>query len=440
MDRMKVESVMEMSMEKVIAYVNTNRGDGQKESLERFYNLLDKLGNPHKGLKYIHITGTNGKGSTAAMLQSIFREAELNVGLFTSPHLEVVNERIRLNGEYIADADFIRLVDKIEPIVLDLEEKMGVKFYAFELLTAVAFLYFQEKQPDIIILEAGIGGRIDSTNVIEESEVSIITSIGLDHMATLGNTLQEIMSEKAHIIKEGGPLIVGPVDNTLKQVTEKIADEIHGTVTFLDKTNIHIEKTTLKNQLFSYKNWQTIKLTMLGLHQIENASLILEACEQLIAKGWPISREMVYQGLEKAAWPGRFEKIFEKPLFYIDGAHNEASVKRMVETLETSFPDKKFHFVMGMMKDKDYTKMIQLVVHLAKDFYLVSPDWQRGFDVYEVAKDLSKAGYQAKAMKNIEEVLEFIQNELPKDETVIQFGSLYLVGDMKRAIKAKNTP
>ena len=182
-----------MSMEKVISYVNTNRGDGQKESLDRLYTLLEKLGNPHKNLKYIHITGTNGKGSTASMFQSVFQESNLSVGLFTSPHLEVVNERIRLNGENITDADFIRLVDVIEPHVLELEEQMKQNYYAFELLTAVAFLYFQEKQPDIILLEAGIGGRLDSTNVIEESEVSIITSLGLDHMATLGETLEEIM-------------------------------------------------------------------------------------------------------------------------------------------------------------------------------------------------------------------------------------------------------
>ena len=211
-------------MKKVISYVNTNRGNGQKASLDRLYTLLERLGNPQKGLKYIHITGTNGKGSTAALFHSVLREADLNVGLFTSPHLEVVNERIRLNGDYIADADFIRLVNKIEPIILELETELGESFYAFELLTTVAFLYFQEKKPDIILLEAGIGGRLDSTNVIEEAEVSIITSIGLDHMTTLGDTLEEIMSEKVQILKKGGHLIVGPVPSSLKAIAEKQED------------------------------------------------------------------------------------------------------------------------------------------------------------------------------------------------------------------------
>src|SRR5690625_3111079 len=159
-----------MSMEKVISYVNTNRGNGQKESLERLYLLLERLGDPQKNLSFIHITGTNGKGSTASLFHAVLREAGLNVGLFTSPHLEVVNERIRLNNEYIADEDFIRIVEEMEPIILELEAELNENFYAFELLTTAAFLYFQEKQPDVIILEAGIGGRLDSTNVIDRSE------------------------------------------------------------------------------------------------------------------------------------------------------------------------------------------------------------------------------------------------------------------------------
>lgn len=422
-------------MEKVIAYVNTNRGDGQKNSLDRLLHLLERLENPHKNLNYLHITGTNGKGSTASMFQSVFREAALNVGLFTSPHLEVVNERIRLNGENIADADFIRLVDKIEPHVLELEDQMNQKFYAFELLTVVAFLYFQEKQPDIILLEAGIGGRLDSTNVIEETEVSIITSLGLDHMATLGETLGEILFEKVHILKENGHLITGPLPNELKLIANKQAEKVNGTVTFLDKNNIQLHETTLDQQVFSYKDWEHVKITLLGLHQIENACLVLETCERLSDKGWSLTKEVIYRGLEKASWPGRFEKVFDEPLFYMDGAHNEASVKRMVETLETTFLDQKFYFVLGMMKDKEYIKMIQQVEHLAKAFYLVSPDWQRGFDVKEVADALNKKGYQATAMENIEAVLDLVQNEISKEATVIQFGSLYLVGEMKEALK-----
>lgn len=421
-------------MKKVISYVNTNRGNGKKEELERLYLLLEKLDNPQKNLAYVHITGTNGKGSTVGLFSSVLREAGLNVGIFTSPHLEVVNERIRLNEEYIADEDFIRIVSEIEPIVLALEKELGEKFYAFELLTAVAFIYFQEKQPDLILLEAGIGGRLDSTNVIEAAEVSIITSIGLDHMATLGNTKAEIMYEKTQILKKHGHLIVGPVNEDLKKIAEKRAKEVNGTVTFLDTKDIEVLETSLKQQIFNYKNWEAVKLSLLGTHQIENASLVLEACNILQMKGYNLTSEIIYRGLEKAYWPGRLEKVSEKPLFYLDGAHNEASVKRLVETLEITFPSNQFHFVIGMMQDKHYQTMIEQVSYLAKEFILVSPDPNRGFNADKVADALVAEGYRAIAKKSVAEVLTYIKEEIPQDETVIQFGSLYLVGAIKRML------
>lgn len=425
-------------MEKVISYINTNRGNGQKKNLDRLYTLLDQLNHPQENLKYIHITGTNGKGSTGAIFASVLREAGLDVGVFTSPHLEIVNERIRINDDYIADEDFIRIVEEIEPMILTLEKEMNEKFYAFELLTTVAFLYFQEKQPDIIILEAGIGGRLDSTNVIDAAEVSILTSIGLDHMNVLGNTKEAIMAEKAHILKQEGHLIVGPIQTSLQSIAKKQAEAVNGTVTFLDTKDIEVQEISLTHQIFDYREWQSVKLSLLGRHQIENACLVLEACGVLKEKGYPLTRKIIKQGLAKASWPGRFEKVLDEPVFYLDGAHNEASVKRLVETLEEVFPENKFYFVLGMMKDKAYKKMIAQVKHLAKEFILVSPDWQRGFDVSEVADDLVKAGYPAIAKEDVHDVLQYVQNEIPKNETVIQFGSLYLVGDLKKELNSSH--
>lgn len=423
-----------MDMEKVIQYINTNRGNGRKESLDRLFRLLDRVGNPHKNLKYIHITGTNGKGSTSALFYSVLREANLDVGLFTSPHLEKVNERIRLNDELIEDNEFIRIVETIEPIILELEEEMGENFYAFELLTTVAFLYFQEKQPDIVLLEAGIGGRLDSTNVIEDSLVSVITSIGLDHMKILGDTKENIIYEKAQILKNNGRLIVGPIDDRLQILVRQRAEAVNGLATFIHKEDIEIHETTLEKQVFDYKDWKNVTLSMVGTHQIENACLVLEAFNTLNAKGVFISKEEVLTGLKKAHWPGRFEKILDEPLFYIDGAHNEAGVKRLVETLENTFPDNKFHFVVGMMADKEYEVMLEQVQHLAKEFILVSPDPYRGFDVNAVAEMLRGKGYQAIIKSNMADVLTYIENDISKEDTVIQFGSLYLVGDIKRII------
>lgn len=424
-----------MTMEKVISYINTNRGNGQKESLDRLFTLLDRLDNPQNNLNYIHIAGTNGKGSTTALFSSVLEEAGLNVGIFTSPHLEVVNERIRVNGEMIKDDELIRIVETIEPVILELEADMGVKFYAFELLATVAFLYFQEKQPDIVLLEAGIGGRLDSTNVIEAPLVSIITSIGIDHVATLGHTKEAILYEKTQILKTGGHLIVGPIEEQLREIPREWADAVKGSVSFIDKQAIHIVESTPRKQVFHYKDWQHVELSMLGHHQIENASLVLEAYDTLVTQGFAISRKEVYRGLEKAFWPGRFEKVMDEPLFYMDGAHNEAGVTRLVETLEAAFPGERFYFVVGMMRDKAYERMLGQVAHLAQAFLLVSPDPYRGFDVKEVAAELSECGFEAKAMADMTEVLAYVRNEVPADGVVIQFGSLYLVGDLKQALK-----
>lgn len=420
-------------MEKVISYLGTNRGNGQKKSLDRLRELLKRLGNPQDDLAYIHITGTNGKGSTAAIFHSVLREAGLNVGLFTSPHLEFINERIRMNDEYIKDEAFIEITNKMEPIVLELEEKFGEKFYAFELLTTVAFMYFQEQKPELVILEAGIGGRLDSTNVINHAALSVITSIGLDHTTTLGDSKEAILNEKMQILKENEQMVIGPVTHDLKKIALSWANKVNGEVFFIETKDIQVKTRTENYQLFDYKSNHDIKLSFLGKHQIENACLVIEGAEILAENGYPLTKEIVYQGLEKAFWPGRFEKVFDQPLFYMDGAHNEASVERLVETLEELFPDKKFHFVVGMMKDKNYKNMLKQVYPLAKSFILISPDPDRGFDTGEVADLIHTQGIHVTETKDMDQLFGLIEKEIPVDEIIIQFGSLYLVGALKEA-------
>jgi dihydrofolate synthase/folylpolyglutamate synthase len=419
-------------MDKVVSYVNTNRGNGRRKNLDRLSLLLEHFGNPQNDSKYIHITGTNGKGSSSSMLSSILRESGLEVGVFTSPHLEEINERIRINETLISDDDFIRIVNLMEPIVLELEEKFGETFYAFELMTLCAFLYFQEKQPDLVILEAGIGGRLDATNVIDTPEVALITSIGLDHMAILGDSKEAITYEKAHLLKKNGQMVVGPIDEPLKTIIETRAKEVKGNIVFLDTHDIEITQTTSEYQVFNYKSMQDIQLGFLGIHQVENACLVIEACRVLKGKGYKLTDTAIRSGLEKAYWPGRFEKLLDKPVFYIDGAHNVDGVKRLVETLEKSFAETSFHFVIGMMADKDYQTMINQVKHLAKEFILISPDQARGFNPNELVGALEQEGYQVIVKESAAEVLFYIQEEIPKNETVIQFGSLYLVGDIKK--------
>lgn len=418
-------------MEKVISYVGTNRGDGQKASLHRLRELLERLNNPHKNLHYIHITGSNGKGSTASIFQSVLREAGLNVGLFTSPHLECINERIRVNNEYINNQDLIRLINEMEPVILELEMELNEKFYAFELLTALSFLYFQEKKPDIIILEAGIGGRLDATNVIEESELAVITSIGIDHTSVLGPTKEAIMKEKVQILKENGQMVIGPISANLQSIAKAWSQKVDGDVLFIDRKDITSNQQYDGYQLFNYKSYQQLKLSFLGAHQVENAVLVIEGAKILAEKGYSISSEVIYKGLAKAYWPGRFEKILDQPLFYIDGAHNVASVERLIETLTTLFPEEKFHFVVGMMKDKAYKEMLEKVYPLAKEFILMSPDPVRGFDTKEVAELIRAEKIKVKVVNEVDDLFSYVIEEIPQDEIVIQFGSLYLVGILK---------
>lgn len=422
-----------MSMKKVISYLGTNRGNGQRKRLERLHRLLARLGNPHENLTYVHITGTNGKGSTAAMFQSVFREANLNVGLFTSPHLEFINERIRINDTYIDDAELIRIVNKIEPVVLTLEAEMGEKFYAFELLTTVAFIYFSDKNLDFVILEAGIGGRIDSTNVIKESALSVITSIGLDHIGMLGNSKESVINEKVQILKEKGQMVVGPVAPELQEVALNWANNVQGEITFIHREDIQLKEITRDYQLFSYREYEDLKLSFFGRHQLENACLVIEGSKILAEQGYLLTKEIIYKGLEKAFWSGRFEKVLDEPLYYMDGAHNEASVERLVETLQELFPQRKFHFVVGMMKDKKVEEMLEQVYPLAKSFLLVSPDPVRGFNTGEVARIIREYGVEARAFKDMRGALSYIEKEISRDDIVIQFGSLYLVGALKEA-------
>lgn len=427
-----------MNMEKVISYLGVNRGNGQKKSLNRLHELLERLGNPHEHLTYIHITGTNGKGSTAAMFHSVLREADLKVGLFTSPHLEFINERIRVNDEYIKDSELIRIINQIEPFVLAIEAEFGEKFYAFELLTTVAFLYFYEKTVDFVILEVGIGGRLDSTNVINNAALSVITSIGIDHIGTLGNSKEAIMNEKVQILKEKGQMVIGPVASELQEVALKWANKVDGEIVFVEKNDLHLKTASRDFQLFDYQSYKDIKLSFLGNHQLENACLVIEGANILAAKGYPLTKEIVYKGLEKAFWPGRFEKVSDEPLFYMDGAHNEASVERLVETLKELFPDNKFHFIVGMMKDKNVEEMLKQVYPLAKSFILVSPDPVRGFNTKEIAGIIQSNGIKTEVLQDMNDVLSYIKTEISKDEIVIQFGSLYLVGALKESLAHLN--
>ena len=423
-----------MDMNDVIALVNTNRGKGIKKNLNRMNFLLNELGNPQKDLKFIHVAGTNGKGSTSSMMMSILQEAGYSVGLFTSPHLVRVNERIRINDQFISDNEFITLTEKVTPIVEKVEAELNDSLYAFEILTALAFLYFATHQVDMIILEAGIGGRLDATNTISQSLVSVITSIGLDHVKMLGDTPEKIAKEKVAIVKPHGHLVTYDAPMSIRTIFEENCDQRDAQLRTVDESQLHLVNVSLEKQQFDYKDKKDIKISMLGSHQVRNALLAIEVMDVLKEKGFIINEEHIYKGLKENVWPGRWEKISDQPLTFMDGAHNESAVAELVETIDKNFPKQKVTFMLGMLQGKDYKKMIELVLPKASKFLTLSPISDRAVEGNELFEDLTKRGFDAQHLQSPKEALDYIFNQADKEEVIIIFGSLYLVGNIKEEL------
>lgn len=420
-----------MNMNDVIALVNTNRGNGKKESLNRMIALLDKIGNPQKNLQFVHIAGTNGKGSTASFISSILNQTAIKTGLFTSPHLEKINERIRVNQITITDQEFIRLTETVAPFVDEVENELNEKLYSFEILTAVAFLYFAEKECELVILEAGIGGRLDATNTIDTPEVAIVTSIGLDHMKVLGDSKESIAREKAGIIKENGVLVFPEMEENLETIFYEKAAEQRAKVIKVKAADIMDLSLTEEASIFSYKRFKQVRIQLIGRHQVMNACLAIEAINILQTKGYPIKDSAISKGLYETRWAGRMEKISDEPLIILDGAHNPAGVHSLKETIEALFKNKKLTFVVGMMKDKSYNDMIEMMLPFAERIYTVSPDDYRGFDPKEVSDWIKEKGVQSQAYESVDSVIDTLKTESDGSDKIIVFGSLYLMGEFR---------
>lgn len=426
-----------MKWTEVIQLINTTRGKGDKKDLSRMNRLLAELDNPQKGLNVIHVAGTNGKGTTCAYISQTLKNAGFKTGLYTSPHLETIHERISINGTNILTEDLILLTEEVSPIVANLEEEMNQRYYSFEILTAIAFLYFKKQKVDLLVLETGVGGKIDATNMVEKPIVSVITSIGLDHTHVLGETLEEITRHKAGIIKKERPVVVGPLNSSLIEIIEDMSNEMDSELTVVDKENINLIDFSLEQQTFKYKNDIEITTKLIGNHQLANTAVAYEVLK-IVQKYYPkLTDLLILEGLSKTVWPGRMQKLYSKPVVILDGAHNEIGVKALRQSIDLYFPNQKFTFFAGMMVEKDYQKMFNLMGDVSNNFYLISPDLTRGFNVEEVVKTLNDRGYDADSVESLEEILHYIENKAAEDEIIIIFGSLYLVGDLLNLYHSK---
>jgi len=419
-----------MSYESTLEYIHNIKWQKSKPGLSRTKELLAALGNPEKKLKFVHIAGTNGKGSTAACTAAILQEAGYKTGLYTSPYIIRFNERMQINGEQISDKELEEIVDAIRPYA-DVMDDVPTEF---EMITAVAMQYFYNNNVDIVVLEVGLGGELDSTNVIETPECAIITAIGLDHTEFLGDTTAEIAKTKAGIIKENGRVAVYPADD---DVINAIADKckaVSSEMTVLDGSKITVHEVNLGGCKFDFDTFTDLFVPLAGVYQPYNASLAITACRLLRNAGWKISDDAIRTGISKVKWPGRFEVLRYDPVFILDGAHNPHGIEGAVKSIKAHFGDEKLTFVIGVMADKDVENMIGMVVPLAKEFYTARPDNPRAMEANELARRLEGCGAKAIACDSVADAVNKAIASVGKEGAVIALGSLYFSAEIREAV------
>lgn len=405
-----------------------------KPTLERIRALLDALGNPQRNCRYIHIAGTNGKGSVCAMLDSILRAAGYRVGRFTSPSIRSFNERIAIDGSRITDDELVALVEELQPTlsVLDLP------FNSFELITAVAFSYFSKRNADVVLLEVGLGGRFDPTNCIDSSLLSVITEIDFDHTQLLGNTIQGIAAEKAGIIKEGGRVLYGGKDNSAIRTIAGIAKLRHANLYTVDRSRLHVKQDGLAGCVFDFDALKDLTLPLLGSYQKQNAATVLTAIELLEELGISVSEAALREGLARVRWQARFELLREKdPVLLFDGAHNPQGVKLAVRSMQTYFPEQKVNILSGVMSDKDSDGMIEAMKPIVEHLFAVAPDGtSRSLNAADYAALARSHKLSASAYENVSDALRAaIEDSRKKSCPLLCLGSLYLYAPLITALE-----
>jgi len=418
-----------MDYKQAVDYIHSTLKFGSKLGLQNMRKLLALMGDPHKKLKFIHIAGTNGKGSVVSYLSHILIENGLRVGTYTSPYIMVFNERIKLDFENIEDGELGLITTYVKEKIDMLLAKGENHPTEFEIITCIAFEYFMRKKCDIVVLETGLGGRLDATNIIEAPEYAVITKIGMDHMEYLGTTLGQIAAEKAGIIKRGSKIFSVPQEEEAMLVLKKACDIMDCPLYVIDPGFELLSRDIMK-QCYKYDG-NEICIKLHGDHQIENSILAYE-----LSKDMGISTDTILRGLLKTVWVGRFEVLRRSPTVIIDGAHNIQGVIELGKTIRSYFKDKKIIFIMGVFKDKDYAGMIRQVYPLAKYFHTIDIDNPRALDAEELMEEIKKYFSGVEKSSGIKEALEKSIGMAEKDDIIIAFGSLSYIGEVKRLIES----
>ncbi len=419
------------TIEETLQYLQFDNWAQSAPGLARSRELLGLLGDPQKKLKFVHIAGTNGKGSTAAMLAAVLQSAGYRTGLYTSPHLLRFHERMRVNGEEIDDKSLITLTNTVRQAAAQMREMPT----GFEIMTAIAFLYFVQERCDIVSLEVGLGGRMDSTNVIPAPEVCVVMNIGLEHTAILGDTLEKIAAEKCGIIKRGAHAVLfGQTEGVEAVAREKCTQEgVALTVTAQEK--LERISSSLDGQIFKYRGRGPYHLRLLGEYQLLNALTVIDTCTALRSRGWEkLTDEAIDSGLSAARWPGRLELLRRSPDFIVDGAHNPQCVDALMDSLAALYSGKKLIFLTGVLRDKDWQQMLRRALPLAKAFVVITPPSARALDENELAGWLRAQGIEAIPAAGTDDGVRRALAMAGKDDAICSWGSLYFTGEVRRAL------
>ena len=419
-----------MTGQEAIAYIHSFQWEKHAPGLERMRQLLELLGNPQKELKFVHVAGTNGKGSTSAMLSSVLKEAGYRVGLNTSPYIVTFHERIRVNGEMISDEALAALTERVRPAA----ESMAEHPTEFELITAIAMLYFKEQNCDIVVLEVGLGGGLDASNVIDCPEVAVLTAMGMDHAALLGPTLADVAAAKAGIVKAGGSVVSYGGCPEADAVFRRVCAEQNADLREVDFSRLENIALDLAGGSFDMRPYRGLRVSLAGAYQVRNAAVAVTALERLAEKGWHIPEEAITRGLARVSWPGRFEVLREHPLFLLDGAHNAHGMRAAAESLKALLPEKKVTLVLGILADKDVEEMLDLVAPLAKRAFVIRPDSPRALSVETLCELLRVRAVEAIPCETVEAAVNAATAAEGEGGAVCALGSLYLSGAVKAAV------
>lgn len=442
-----------MNYKETMDYITNTAKFGINLGLSRTEKILELLGDPHKKIKCIHIAGTNGKGSTTAMISKILMDAGFKVGMYTSPYLEVFEERIQVNGENISKEDLSEVVTEVSKAVDKVIELGYDEPTEFEIITCTMFHHFAEKEVDFAVVEVGLGGTLDSTNVMkafsnEESGgvmASVIASISLDHTQILGDTLEKIAFEKAGIIKNGVPVIMYPQEKETEKVIEKVCDERRcQLIKVSDTSGEYIEDDKIDKNSLTYtqkvrikttENVYEVQLALLGKHQVLNCATAIFTVEELIKQGVNIKQENILNALKGVKWIGRLEVMKNKPLVVIDGAHNIDGITKLRENVEQYFKYNKMVLILGILADKEVERMVATIVPLTDRVIAVTPNSYRAENAEELKNVIQKYNEKCDAVDSYEEAYQLALSYCGEDDILLISGSLYMIGDMRKIIR-----